>query len=95
VEGGGQDGDRERTAGVERTRGPGHADDLRLDNMALSLLTGLHENLVSHHAASLDAAQRVLAATNPEDGEQAMREQSSAISDLAVVAIRLVRARFD
>jgi hypothetical protein len=70
-------------------------NDLRLDNMALSLLTGLHEDLVKHHAAFLDAAQRVRFAANLEDGEQGLREQSSALSDFAVVANRLVRAKFE
>jgi len=70
-------------------------NDLRLDNMALSLLTGLHEDLVKHHAAFLDAAQRVCFAANLEYGEQGLREQSSALSDFAVVANRLVRAKFE
>jgi len=70
-------------------------NDLRRDGMALSLLTGLHENLVVHLGASLDAAQRVLDATTFEDGEQRIREQSSAISELAVVANRLVGVEFD
>lgn len=70
-------------------------NDLRLDNMALSLLTGLHEDLVKHHAAFLDAAQRVRFAANLEDGEQGLREQSSALADFAVEASRLVRAKFE